>query len=77
MMRPATVPRYVRVAEQAMWDLFAKDLWQLPKPYRDRLLVAACDAETMGRPEYAESYIEAAVYDLWNDIKRERKRQRG
>ncbi len=76
MARPATVPRYVEVAEETLEELFGLDLWGDVVGDRDRsrVLVAACDAETAGdpAPEDAEAYVAFAVYDEWRDIREER-----
>lgn len=77
MTRPATVPRYVEIAESVMWELAAKDIWQLSPRDRSRLILAALDAETSGTPEEAEGMIGIAVWDMWRSIRQERKRQRG
>ena len=50
-MRPLTMPRYVEVAQEVMQEYFGLDLWEMQKRHRDRLILAACDAETMGEPE--------------------------
>ena len=73
-MRPLIVPRWVQIAEESMLEYFGIDLWQLKKSYRDRILVAACDAETMGQPDEAESYIGICVYDLWREIRPRKKK---
>lgn len=74
-MRPASVPRYVQVAETTMREMFGLDLWRLAARDRNRLLVAACDAEIIGEPADADSWVEVAVWDLWKDMQRERKKR--
>ena len=77
MSRPATIPRYVQIAEDTMLDLFGVDLWAMRAEDRNAVIVAACDADQDGRPEDGDSYVGAAVYEHWHDVRNARKRHVG
>lgn len=77
MPRPPNVKmtRYVEITESAMAAHFAVDLWAMRHEDRTALILVALDAEVFSTPENAESFIEAAVYDCWKDMKYSRRKR--
>lgn len=68
--RPKNLPQYVLIAESTLKDLFGVELFEIPGPIRNRLIVAACDAETAGPADEAEWRITDAVFDLFRQLRR-------
>lgn len=79
MPRPIgiVIPWYVEIAEATMRDIHELDLWRMHSYHRNRLILAALDAEIAGEARVpqdwvTQSFIEAAVDGEWRRIKIER-----